>query len=196
MIHPTNHAANRASRVLNELQLVCRQKGLLLSADLLIVHIASQSMDWFQEIGAPHNGGPGNHSLLRRFLISTSRFGIGQEAGSNKTPLGLHRIAQKIGGGDPIGTVFRSRRAIGFTWAGQPDATIAHRILWLEGLEPGLNRGGNRDTFQRYIYIHGVGDETTLGRPASCGCIHVAGKDLIPLFDRLPVGTLVWIGEK
>ena len=82
---------------------------------------------------------------------------------------------------------------MGFTWQGQPDAAIAHRILWLEGLEPGFNRGGDRDSFARYIYIHGVGDETTLGRPTSRGCVHLAATDLLPLFDLLPVGTLVWI---
>jgi len=65
--------------------------------------------------------------------------------------------------------------------------------LWLEGLEPGFNRGGSVDTFSRYIYIHGFGDQTTLGRPFSHGCIHLAANDLIPLFDRVPVGTLVWI---
>ena len=77
-----------------------------------------------------------------------------------------------------------------------PDATIAHRILWLEGLDPGFNRGGEVDTWSRYIYIHGFGDETTLGRPCSHGCIHVAARDLIPLFDVVPVGSMVWIGER
>lgn len=114
---------------------------------------------------------------------------------SNRTPLGLHAVARKVGGGYPIGTVFRGRRAVGFTWQGQPHATIVHRILWLEGLEPGFNRGGQVDSFQRYIYLHGFGDEATLGRPASHGCIHLAAHDLIPLFDRVPVGTLVWISR-
>jgi L,D-transpeptidase YbiS len=131
----------------------------------------------------------------KRYRISTSRFGTGARAGSNQTPLGLHRIAEKIGGGQPIGTVFRSRQTIGFTWQGHPGAPITHRILWLEGLEPGRNRGGDVDTHARYIYIHGTGDETTLGRPASRGCIHVAGEDLLPLFDLIPSGTLVWIGQ-
>jgi len=63
-------------------------------------------------------------------------------------------------------------------------------------LEPSLNRGGNVDTYGRYIYIHGFGDETTLGRPQSHGCIHVAAKDLMPLFDLLPIGSLVWIAER
>jgi hypothetical protein len=89
--------------------------------------------------------------------------------------------------------VFRSRELQGFTWNGLPSATIAHRILWLDGLEEGFNRGGNVDSHARYIYLHGTGDETTLGRPASCGCVHLAADDLLPLFDRLPGGTLVWI---
>jgi hypothetical protein len=133
--------------------------------------------------------------MLAHGRASTSRFGIGQTQDSNKTPLGLHRIARKIGAGLPQGTVFRGRVPVGFTWQGLPDATIAHRIFWLEGMEPGFNRGGNVDSFRRYIYIHGFGDETTLGRPASHGCIHLAAADLIPLHDWLPAGTLVWIHE-
>lgn len=133
------------------------------------------------------------YQLRRPYRISTSRFGIGQRAGSNQTPLGLHRVAHKIGAGYPAGTVFESRLPVGYLWAGRPGAAIAHRILWLEGLEPGRNRDGDVDTFARYIYIHGTGDELTLGRPASRGCIHVAGNDLMPLFDMIPVGTLVWI---
>jgi hypothetical protein len=133
------------------------------------------------------------YDVVESFPCSTSRFGLGQRAGSNCTPLGLHRIAEKIGGGWPVGTVFKSRRPVGFTWKGMPHAKITTRILWLEGLEPGFNRGGNVDSYDRFIYIHGTGDETTLGRPASCGCIHLAANDLIPLYDRLPEGTLVWI---
>ena len=83
----------------------------------------------------------------------------------------------------------------GYTWGGLPGAAITNRILWLEGMEPGFNRDGRVDTFARYIYIHGTGDEASLGRPASCGCIHVSGAELLPLYDLLPCGTLVWIGE-
>jgi L,D-transpeptidase YbiS len=131
--------------------------------------------------------------LRRRYLVSTSRYGAGQVVDSHRTPLGLHRIAEKIGGGWPIGAVFRGRVLTGFTWQGNPEAPITHRILWLDGLEPGWNRGPGVDTHARYIYIHGYGDETTLGRPMSPGCIHLAGADLLPLFDRVPSGTLVWI---
>lgn len=92
-----------------------------------------------------------------------------------------------------MGSVFKSRELVGFTWGGVRGAAITHRILWLEGLEPGFNRGGSVDTFDRYIYIHGTGDEPSVGRPASHGCIHVRGAELLPLYDLLPCGTLVWI---
>jgi lipoprotein-anchoring transpeptidase ErfK/SrfK len=74
-------------------------------------------------------------------------------------------------------------------------APIANRIMWLEGLEPGRNSGDGIDTFARYVYIHGTGNETTLGRPDSHGCVHLSAVDLIPLYDLLPEGTLVWISE-
>jgi lipoprotein-anchoring transpeptidase ErfK/SrfK len=136
------------------------------------------------------------YGLNERFVISTSAFGTGQTENSNQTPLGLHRVARRIGGGHIIGTVFRSRVPVGLTWQGMPEGTIAHRILWLEGLEPGRNSGGDVDSFRRYIYIHGFGDELTLGRPTSHGCIHMAAKDLIRLYDQVPEGTLVWIAER
>ncbi len=126
---------------------------------------------------------------------STSRFGIGQTEGSSQTPLGLHRVVEKIGGGWPAGTVFKGRKPIGYTWQGMPDAKITTRILWLEGLEPRFNRGGNVDSHARYIYIHGTGDQTSIGKPTSSGCIHLADVDLVPLFDQLPSGTLVWVGK-
>lgn len=100
-----------------------------------------------------------------------------------------------MGGGWPVGTVFEGRQPVGFTWQGRPDAAIAHRILWLEGLEPGWNRGDAVDSFQRFIYVHGVGDELTLGRPASRGCVHLAAGDLMPLYDALPEDSLVWVSE-
>ncbi|HTD65241.1 MAG TPA: L,D-transpeptidase [Candidatus Limnocylindria bacterium] len=136
---------------------------------------------------------PPDGLVHKRFRISTSRFGTGQVMNSNRTPLGLHRIAKKVGGGWPSGAVFKSREMIGYTWSGRVGAAITNRILWLEGLEPGFNRGASVDTFARYVYIHGTGDEPSLGRPASCGCIHVSGAELLPLYDLVPLGTLVWI---
>ncbi|HAM71023.1 MAG TPA: hypothetical protein DCM86_05210 [Verrucomicrobiales bacterium] len=157
---------------------------------VLIVTVASQTMDCLVRDAATRR-----HEPRWTIPISTSRFGIGQVMNSNRTPLGLHRIAEKIGEGMPLGTVFRARKPVGNLSAGMPDGGICHRILWLEGLEPGLNQGGDVDSKRRYIYIHGFHDESTLGHPASLGCVHVAASDLIPLFDWVPQHTLVWIQE-
>ena len=100
-----------------------------------------------------------------------------------------------IGAGWPVGTVFRAREVVGFTWLGRPDAPIAHRILWLEGLEPGFNRDGDVDSRQRYIYIHGTPDEVPLGTPGSRGCVRMRNDDVIRLFDLVEVGTRVHIKE-
>ena len=159
-----------------------------------MVRLGTQSMWLLERTRQPSpSGSIRAYVTRRRCRISTSRFGAGQKQDSLQTPLGLHRVAVKIGGGLPLGTVFRGRRPVGYTWAGMPGAQITNRILWLEGIEPGLNRGPGVDSKERFIYIHGTGDEPSLGRPASCGCIHVAADDLIPLYDLLPAGTLVWI---
>ena len=193
----TNGGTDLASpRLPKEFIRAVRRIGVAPTRYALVVNIAAQSMLLLARSRRPSSSPFPSYDFRRRYLISTSRFGVGQAMNSNCTPLGLHRIAQKIGGGHPIGTVFRSRQPVGFTWQGLPGASIAHRILWLEGLEPGFNRGGDVDTFRRYIYLHGFGDETTLGRPQSHGCIHLAAADLLPLYDLLPAGTLVWIAER
>ena len=174
-----------------------RRLGIRPTRFLLAAAVSSQSMSLFESTIA--NGSPSvfaGYRLRKRYRISTSAYGVGQVIDSNQTPLGLHRVAHKIGGGQPIGTVFSSRKVVGLTWRGCPEASIVHRIFWLEGLEPGFNRGGDVDTYRRYIYLHGFSDEMTLGRPNSHGCIHLAARDLIPLFDFLPVGSLVWIAQR
>ena len=176
------------------LRLAARRAGVRFTRFVLMVSVLTQRMYLFER-RAPDDLFP-LYGLNERFLISTSTFGVGQKENSNQTPLGLHRISRKIGGGHMIGTVFRGRVPVGLTWQGMPEATIAHRILWLEGLEPGKNAGGDVDSFKRYIYIHGFADELTLGRPASHGCIHMSAKDLIRLYDIVPEGTLVWIAKK
>src|SRR5271169_6233268 len=167
----------------------CKKHGITQTRFVLTVSIAGQTVSLFEK-----------NKFVEKFPCSTSRFGIGQVENSNHTPLGLHRIAEKIGAGEPAGTVFKSRQIIGHT--SQPelaDAKITTRILWLEGLEPGLNKGLNGDvnvdSHTRYIYIHGTANQKSIGRPASHGCIHLADTDLILLFDLLPNETLVWITE-
>jgi lipoprotein-anchoring transpeptidase ErfK/SrfK len=149
----------------------------------LYVNIAEQTLTHFHDKSA------------QILVTSTAARGTGQKKDSNKTPLGLHRIAEKIGENKPIGTIFKGRKAIATNGKGNPNAMITDRILWLEGLEPNLNRGGELDSHQRYIYIHGTGDESRLGQPNSQGCIHLAAVDLLPLFDRVTIGTLVYISK-
>jgi hypothetical protein len=167
----------------------CEKHGVSPTRFFLIVSVTEQTVSLFEKFSA-------SWYLGGEMPCSTSRFGIGQTEGSNCTPLGLHRIVEKIGGGWPVGTVFKGRQPIGYTWRGMPSAKITTRILWLEGLEPGFNRGGNVDSHARYIYVHGTADQMSIGKPASCGCIHLADADLIPLFDLIPGGKLVWISEK
>lgn len=175
----------------------CERLGVRPTPWILVASVARQRLRVFAQASLPKAKllFP-KYKVTQELVISTSRHGTGQIANSNQTPLGLHRISEKIGDGQPAGTVFESRQAVGRSSSGRSKAAIAHRILWLEGLEPGFNRGGNVDSHDRYIYIHGVGDESRLGHPASSGCIHLAAADLLPLFDLIPCGTLIWIGQR
>jgi len=125
----------------------------------------------------------------RVYRISTSRFGIGTEPGSFKTPLGRFEVAKKIGGGAPLGAVFKSRVPTGETGdPSNPDNLVQTRILWLQGLDP-----ENKNTFERYIYIHGTNHEDKLGSPDSHGCVCMGNADVAELYDFVAEGTLVQI---
>jgi L,D-transpeptidase YbiS len=130
-----------------------------------------------------------------RYPVSTSRFGAGERRGSLKTPRGRHQIRAKIGAGRPVGTVFVGRRPTGEIYSealakAHPDRDwILTRILWLSGLERGVNRLGDVDTMRRFIYIHGMPDDVPCGIPGSIGCIRMRNEDLVALFDRVAVGT-------
>jgi hypothetical protein len=181
-------------RLLQNCLRACRARGVIPSKNILLVESASQTLArWILQPGPFPKPRWTRYSPEAEYTTSTSRFGIGQVSGSYRTPAGLHRVAEKHGTGQPIGTSYRGRKPVGLLWDGEPEAPVPHRILWLEGLEPGLNRGGAVDSYARYIYIHGVADEQTLGRAVSAGCIHLAARDLIPLYDEIPCGTLVWI---
>lgn len=133
------------------------------------------------------------------YPVSTARNGAGEGSGSGCTPRGRHRIRLKIGSGCPENTVFVGRRPTGEIYT--PELAAAHpgrdwiltRIIWLTGVEPGLNRGGTVDTLRRFIYIHGCPDTAPMGIPASHGCIRMCNQDLIELFDRVETGTQVEI---
>lgn len=133
-------------------------------------------------------------SIIKEYVISTSINGLGSTVGSERTPEGLHRIAEKIGTGVPPGGVLRERVFTGqFADTARGQDQITARILWLDGLEAGSNAGGVQDSFSRAIYIHGTPFEGDLGQPTSHGCIRMADVDIIALFDLVPVGTMVII---
>ena len=126
---------------------------------------------------------------LRSYPISSSRFGIGTEHGSRKTPLGRFRVAEKIGHDMPQGTIFRSRVPLApDEELPQTEDLITSRILWLEGVEP-----ENANTKERFIYIHGTKHEDRIGQPDSHGCIRMRNADVIELFDLIQEGTPVRI---
>lgn len=135
--------------------------------------------------------------LVKQYPISTSKYGIGSTAGSNKTPLGQHKIKTKIGDHAPKYTIFIGRKDSGKLAninEGRDDL-VTSRILWLEGLEPGKNSGKGVDSYRRYIYIHGTAEENAIGTPASHGCIRMYNDDVIDLYPRVTEGTLVTIQE-
>lgn len=164
--------------------------GLGPADDCLVVSVVQQTLDHFHA---------GRH--VRSYRVSTARAGTGCVADSLRTPTGLHRVAERIGAGAPLGMVFKSRVAVGrlaSEWPAPEDNLITTRILWLEGAEPGHNRGRDAegrlvDTHARYVYIHGTNQRQALGRPNSHGCVLLADEDVAELFDAVPGGAWVYI---
>lgn len=139
-------------------------------------------------------------ALQKSHVISTSLRPPSNVQDSLGTPRGLHEIAEKLGADAPPGMVFKGRVSTGrhfneFDPATQETNLITTRILWLRGLEPGVNAGGNVDSYGRYIYAHGTNHEDRLGRPFSGGCIEMNNLEIIALFDQVRIGDLVWIEE-
>ena len=126
------------------------------------------------------------NKLVRTYDVSTSRFCVSCAPGSNGTPLGRHEIAKKIGSGQRSGMKFKSRRPTGeIVPVNAPGRDpIVTRILWLKGLER-----QNRNSYSRFIYIHGTPEEYHIGSPASYGCIRMRSKDIIQLFNTVGVGA-------
>ena len=137
--------------------------------------------------------------VKKSYSVSTSRHGLGEREGSYQTPRGRLEVCEKIGDGEPAGTVFKGRKPTGRVITGPLEGEeaqedwIASRILWLGGLEEGRNLGGDVDTKRRYIYIHGTPHVDRLGTAASEGCVRMADGDVIELYEILKVGTKVII---
>lgn len=138
--------------------------------------------------------------MLKEYSISTSRKPPSCLADSLGTPTGLHQAADKIGAGAAPGTVFKGRVSLGQHYSemdGGPGAPnrITSRIIRLRGLEPGRNAGEGRDSYARYIYLHGTNHEDRIGSPFSGGCIELRNDDMIELFDHVEEGDLIWITD-
>lgn len=140
-------------------------------------------------------------TLIKAYAISSSVKGIGNQKGSDKTPLGAHVIKNKYGHNAKLGTIFQARIDTGkiakilTNPIDVEEDYITTRILWLDGLEKGKNKGGNVDSYSRYIYIHGTPEEGLIGSPASHGCIRMHNKDVVELFNSSDENTIVYIGE-
>jgi L,D-transpeptidase catalytic domain len=131
--------------------------------------------------------------VLKRFPISTSKFGTGDAIGSYRTPLGETFVSAKIGDGLPAGAVLKNRNATGeIVKANAPGRdAIVSRVIWLRGTD-----GTTANTRERCIYIHGTAEEQRIGRRASFGCIRMRSKDVIALYSLVHIGTHVRISEK
>ncbi len=142
-----------------------------------------------------------DNTIIKEYSISSAKKGVGNVKNSDKTPLGLHSVKEKHGNNTPtngrmIGRVFYGQIATIFndTTTSKTD-DITSRLLWLTGEEEGINKGGNVDSYQRYIYIHGTSEEGKIGTPASHGCIRMINKEVIELFSLVKLNTKVLILE-
>jgi hypothetical protein len=155
---------------------------------VIIVETGKQTLSLYQE-----------GQCLQSWDVSTASLGVGNQTDSLQTPLGAHRVAEKIGEGCQTNTVFKGRQDTGQQATilkhacSSGDDLITSRILWLRGIEEGKNLNGNVDTYQRYIYIHGTPEEGLIGQPVSHGCIRMRNDDIIELFECIETDTLVFI---
>lgn len=155
------------------------------------VNITKQLLSVFDE----------EQALITEYAISTSKYGVGNLDGSFKTPLGHHKVCDMIGDDMPLDEVFIGREAKGrlsdleAQGYDLPEDIITARILRLEGLEQGINKGNGIDSFERYIYIHGTADEDNISRPASHGCVRMRNSDIIELYKKVDLNTHVWIED-
>ena len=138
-------------------------------------------------------------TVFKVYKISSSYYGTGSEANSLKTPLGKHEIYRKLGQNLPVNAILKGRvwnGAIANIITEEVDTDFDHvtsRILWLDGLEVGKNKGKGIDSRSRYIYIHGTAEEGLIGKPASDGCIRMYNSDVIELFELVEEKAQVWI---
>jgi hypothetical protein len=167
----------------------CARLGIKPGERVVAVRISTATLQFFR-----------HGALAKSYVVSTSKRPPCNVKGSFGTPRGLHEIGERIGAGQPTGVVFKARVPTGrhfseFAEAVTDTNLITSRILWLRGLEPGVNRGGEVDTYERYVYIHGTNHEERLGEPLSAGCVLMRNLDVIELYEEVRAGDLVWISD-
>lgn len=186
LVNPPSFSASNRQKAPGLLRLLLAGGALILAAcssvgpkSEIVVSVKDQKLGLYE-----------SGELKKTYTISTSKFGIGDQPGSYRTPLGRHEVIAKIGHGLPAGAVLKSRH-----WNGEvlkPNAPgrdpIVSRILWLRGMET-----ANRNAMKRFIYIHGTTEEGNLGRPASFGCIRMGMQDVVDLFNDVGIGAKVEI---
>jgi len=165
----------------------CQRLGIKPTERVLFVRISTQTLQYYRA-----------GELVRSFIISTSKRPPSNIKGSLGTPRGMHEISERIGGEQPIGMVFKARVPTGRHFSEVPEAAdngnlITSRILWLRGCEEGINRGGEVDTYDRYVYIHGTNREADLGKPQSAGCVVMKNIEIVELYEQVRTGDLVLI---
>lgn len=137
--------------------------------------------------------------LIKIFKVSTSKKGAGSVANSEMTPVGLHKINGKYGADVPMNGILKHKKFTGEIAKIEKRPIpidkdiITTRIITIEGLEKGVNKGGKLDSYERRIYFHGTAEEGLIGQPASHGCIRLTNKDVMDLFDLIYEGMYVII---
>lgn len=168
---------------------VCQERAVKPTKHALYASIGEQKLFAFED-----------GRLRKAYAISSSRKPPSCVENSLGTPTGLHMIDEKIGDGLAPGDVLKGRVPTGencyaLDAARNEDNLITTRILWLRGLEEGVNAGPGCDTHDRYVYIHGTNQEDRIGQPNSHGCLLLSNADVVELFDAVPSGALVLIEE-
>jgi len=190
-----------------------------LTGNAMPEHLAEADRDFLAEHGWPDRVGDEralwvsvtrqilyaieNDAIVWQYPCATAAAGTGSKEGSLRPPLGWHAVSEKFGDDAPSGQVFRARAATREVWKPGDESNedlVLTRILWLDGLEPGKNKGKsdageNVDSKRRYIYIHGTNHEDQIGTPSSHGCVRLKNADVIDVYERVPVGTKVLITQ-
>ena len=174
--------------VIDRVNNYCKEKEGKTYDEILFVSVKEQKMYHIVE-----------NTIVKEYLVSTAKKGVGNQKNSNMTPHGLHYIKEKHGSKTPqngriIGRVFYGQIASIYTdTTSSKTDDITSRILWLSGMEKDINKGGNVDSYNRYIYIHGTSEEGKIGTPASHGCVRMLNDDIIELYAKIKIGTKVLI---